>query len=198
MKILLDCSVDKIKRYSEKYNHDFYQLRTPLTKYKITEDMPYGLDNGCFSDFRYETWQRLLREAREIKPLFCCLPDVVGSAVRTSDLFDYFKEETEGLPRALVLQDGIANVHINFKEIDAVFVGGSDKFKLSKECQEAVRAAKTLGKWVHLGRCNGARVKQWVGVADSLDGSGISRFDKTLERLLAEIKNVEQQEVMFA
>jgi len=39
--------------------------------------------------------------------VFVSLPDVVGDAARTLDLFDIFKEITEGVPRALVIQDSV-------------------------------------------------------------------------------------------
>ena len=45
-----------------------------------------------------------------------------------------------------------------------------------------------LGKWVHVGRVNTApRVKNWLGLADSIDGSGISKYDHMLENVLEAI-----------
>ena len=188
MRIMLDCSPAKIAEYTIKYDFEFWQLRTPLTQYKIA-GVPYGLDNGCFAKFEKDTWRRLLIQARETKPVFVCLPDIVGNARRTLDLFDAFLEETKGLPRALVLQDGIGNYRIPFNELDAVFVGGSDDFKISSEAFDACKAAKMCDKWVHVGRVNTAkRVMQWIGLADSIDGSGISRFDHMLEDVLRAIR----------
>ena len=187
VKIMLDCSPAKIHAYREKYGVDFWQLRTPLTQYKIA-GVPYGLDNGCFSVFHKKTWRNLLKQAREIKPVFVCLPDIVGDARRTLDLFDAFIDETEGLPRALVLQDGIGNYPIPFKQMDAIFIGGSDDFKTSQEAFNAAKAAKMLDKWVHAGRVNTAkRVLQWIDYADSIDGSGISRYDHMLEDVIRAI-----------
>jgi hypothetical protein len=194
MKIMLDCSPSKIAEYKIKYDFDFWQLRTPLTQYKLA-GVPYGLDNGCFAKFEKNAWRRLLGEARETKPVFVCLPDIVGDARRTLDLFDAFFDETESLPRALVLQDGIANHEIPFNKIDAVFVGGSDNFKISTEAFNACKAAKMCDKWVHVGRVNTAkRVMQWVGLADSIDGSGISRYDHMLEDVLRAIRGEETQQ----
>lgn len=127
----------------------------------------------------------MLEQARENRPIFVCLPDIVGDARRTLDLFDFFLEQTEGLPRALVLQDGISKNSIPLRYMDAVFIGGSDEFKVSTEAFNAAKAAKMADKWVHVGRVNTAkRVMDWIGKADSLDGSGISRFDHTLEDVL--------------
>ena len=185
---MLDCSPKKIKEYSERYNYEFWQLRTPLTGYQLS-GAPYGLDNGCFKEFKKKKWLSLVDQAYENRPVFVCLPDIVGDARRTLDLFDAFKHDTIALPRALVLQDGIGNFKIPFDDIDAVFVGGSDNFKISSEAINACKAAKMLDKWVHVGRVNTAsRVRNWIGLADSIDGSGISRYDHMLEDVLMAIR----------
>lgn len=189
---MLDCSPNKIKEYRERYKYDFWQLRTPLTRYSLA-GVPYGLDNGCFSRFEQKTWERMLIEAEKHRPKFVCLPDIVGDAARTLDLFEAFKPITSGLPRCLVLQDGISNHRINYNDLDAVFVGGSDNFKISQEAMNACRAAKMLGKWVHVGRVNtAARVKNWIGLADSIDGSGISKYDHMLENVMAAISGADE------
>ena len=200
MKIMLDCSPKKIQEYREKYNVDFWQLRTPLTQYALA-GVPYGLDNGCFSVFHEQRWLRLLADARKTKPVFVCLPDIVGDARRTLELSKYFYDATNGLPRALVLQDGIGDFSIDWENLDAVFVGGSDAFKVSGEAMSACKAAKILGKWVHVGRVNTAnRVEKWIGIADSIDGSGISKYDHMLESVLSIIDGTHdklKQEKLF-
>lgn len=189
MKIMLDCSPAKILEYRERYNWDFWQLRTPLTCYARAPGIPYGLDNGCFKEFRRDAWERLLDEAETDRPVFVTMPDIVGDAQRTSELFKHFQFRCNGYPRALVLQDGISRVAIEWDAISAVFIGGSDAFKISAEAFAAARTAKMLGKWVHVGRVNTApRVRNWLGLADSLDGSGISRFDERLEEVLEAIR----------
>ena len=194
MKIMLDCSSKKIHEYRDRYGVDFWQLRTPLTAYALAS-VPYGLDNGCFKRFNKKTWERLLDEAEENIPKFVCLPDIVCDAARTLDLFDAFEIKTNGLPRALVLQDGIANHRIPWDKMAAVFVGGSDAFKTSDEAMNACRTAKMLGKWVHVGRVNtAARVNYWKGMADSIDGSGISRYDHMLENVLAALSDTSTQQ----
>jgi hypothetical protein len=188
MKIMLDKSPKLLAEYSEKYAMDFWQLRTPLTQYALS-GRPYGLDNGCFSGALPPAWNRLLDEAETARPVFVCMPDFVGSARRTMDLFTYFEHRTNGLPRALVLQDGIGDVEIPWAKIDAVFIGGTDAFKIAPEAINAARCAKMLGKWVHVGRVNEAkRVRNWIGLGDSIDGSGISRFDHMLEDVIAAIR----------
>lgn len=194
---MLDCSPKKIHEYRERYGVDLWQLRTPLTKYALA-GVPYGLDNGCFKRFNEKTWNRLLIEAEENMPKFVCLPDIVGDAVRTLDLFKSFESRTSGLPRALVLQDGIGNHRIEWDKLSAVFVGGSDNFKISNEAINACKTAKMLGKWVHVGRVNTAeRVKNWIGLADSIDGSGISQYDHMLENVLRAISGGDNQELQL-
>jgi hypothetical protein len=184
MKIMLDCSPRKIAEYSKKYNHDFWQLRTPLTNNKLA-GVPYGLDNGCFSEFKEKAWLKLIRDAEQHHPVFITVPDIVGDAVRTLDLYKIFKRKLHGLPTCLVLQDGIGQHPIPWDELTAVFVGGTDKFKVSQEAMSACRVAKMLGKWVHVGRVNTiSRAEYWKDIADSIDGSGVSRFDERLEEVL--------------
>jgi len=195
-KLMLDLSPARIMELSEKHDHEFWQLRTPLTRYKLS-GRPYGLDNGCFSTFHEQTWLTLVEEAREQKPVFVCLPDIVGSAQRTSELADFYMGKLNGLPRALVLQDGIEKVHIEWRYYSAVFVGGSDAFKSSKECYDAVKAAKMLGKWVHVGRVNTRqRLEQWIGTADSIDGSGLCRFDHMLNAIVPMLKGEDPQHLI--
>ena len=195
MKIMLDNSPEQIKEKSLKFNHEFWQLRTPLTKYAINDSgRPYGLDNGCFARFKEHAWNRLLQEAEAKRPVFVCLPDIVGDARRTLDLFDMFERKTNGLPRALVLQDGIGQHAIPWNKIDAIFIGGTDEFKISPEAINAAKAARMLHKWIHVGRVNTvSRVNNWIDLADSIDGSGISRFDDRLQDVLTAIQRAHPQ-----
>ena len=196
---MLDQSPAKIAELTARYDYEFWQLRTPLTKYAFA-GKPYGLDNGCFSTFDKQTWLRMIGEARKASPIFACAPDIVGDAQRTVELFEQFYGDMLGVPKALVLQDGIGNVEIPWNRITAVFVGGSDNFKISAECRAACKAAKMLDKWVHVGRVNTAkRVRDWIGIADSIDGSGISMYDHMLEDVLHAIRGTHPQtELMVA
>lgn len=197
MKIMLDASPAKIVRYRKKYGDAIWQLRTPLTNYARAKDVPYGLDNGCFKSFDRVAWDRLLDQAEIDRPVFACLPDIVCDAQRTAELFQCFKQHTNSIPRALVLQNGIERVTIPWDELAAVFVGGDDNFKTSPEAIRAARTAKMLGKWVHVGRVNTARrVFNWLGLADSIDGSGISQYDHMLEDVLKAIEGKHPQHVI--
>lgn len=197
MKIMLDCSPAKIAEYTERYKHPFGQLRTPLTQYARAKGIPYILDNGCFAKFDRPVWNTLLEEAEMDPPLFACLPDVVGDAQRTIELFEHFKAFTNSIPRGLVLQDGIERVTIPWDDVHGVFIGGTDAFKVSPEAFRAAKTAKMLGKWVHVGRVNTPkRLRYWLDLGDSIDGSGISRFDQMLEDVLLEIQGLHPQAAM--
>jgi hypothetical protein len=195
MKIMLDCSPAKIAEYRERFAYDFWQFRTPLTNYAAAEGVPFGADNGFFAKPNVDTWLRWLgRIETGERPIFVALPDIVGDAMRTLELFEYFKLRTNELPRALVLQDGIERVRIPWDDLDAVFIGGSDRFKYGTEAIRAATTAKILGRWVHVGRVNtAARVDNWLGLADSIDGSGISRFDHMLIDVLSAISGEHPQ-----
>lgn len=194
---MLDVSPGKLVEYRARYAADFWQLRTPLTRYARAEGIPYGLDNGCFGRFERAAWERLLDDADNDRPVFVTLPDIVGDAQRTIELFEAFWTRTQELPRALVLQDGIERVPIPWSDIVAVFIGGSDRFKTSPEAMAAARTAKMLGKWVHVGRVNTAsRVRAWLGLADSCDGSGVAMYDHMLEDVLAAVTGTHPQQAL--
>ncbi len=197
MKIMLDLSGAMISDREKKFDMPFWQLRTPLTGNALT-GRRYGLDNGCFTEFREKTWRRMVEEARHTPPVFVSLPDVVGDARRTLELFEHFKDATVGVPRALVLQDGIGNFAVPWDDIAAVFVGGSDQFKIASECVNVCRAAQIMGKWIHVGRVNTIdRLNNWIGLADSIDGSGISRYDHMLSKVVDLIKGNHPQEALL-
>jgi hypothetical protein len=195
---MLDCSPAKIAAYRSKFDHDFWQLRTPLTNYARAPSVPYGLDNGCYKSFDEKAWRRLVDLAVDDRPVFVCMPDIVGDASRTLELFEHFKLLTNGLPRALVLQDGINHVRIPWDDLAAVFVGGSDQFKFSAEAMNTAKTARILGRWVHVGRVNtAARVRNWIGLADSCDGSGMSMYDHMLIDVLSQIRGDHPQPQLF-
>ena len=188
MLIMLDCSVAKIEEYSKRYEYAFGQLRTPLTQYCRAPGTVLGVDNGCFTRFDQRGWRRLIGQSAGDPLLkFVTLPDVVGDAMRTVELFDIFaKSLPDGVPRCLVRQEGIDRVRIPWDRVDAVFVGGGDSFKCSPAAVNACRVAKMLGKWVHVGRVNSFdRAAAWAELAESCDGSGMSRFDNRRHAVLA-------------
>lgn len=157
------------------------QLFTPLTR--RLPQRPYArfaIDNGAFSRFDRDGFLRILEKHKDRRDLcrFVALPDVVGSARRTLEAFDHWHSILEGWPRALVAQDGIENLPIPWAQIDAIFIGGTTKFKMGKDAADVIRTAKILGKWVHAGRVNTpGRLEYFDNLgADSIDGTGLARY----------------------
>jgi len=159
------------------------QLLTPLTRYRLRDAaLPWAIDNGAFSGFDQEAFTSLLeREAHHrSRCLFVVLPDVVGSARRTLEVFDIWRrhEFMRGWRRALACQDGQEHLPIPWDDISAVFIGGSTQWKCGEHAVHIIRAAQALGKWVHVGRVNGA--ERWKHFEDlgvnSVDGSGLARY----------------------
>ncbi len=164
------------------------QLFTPLTRrLPKRSEARFAIDNGAFSKFDREGFLRILEKHKERRELcrFVAIPDVVASARRTLEAFDHWHGILDGWPRALVAQDGIENLPIPWNAIDAIFIGGSTKFKLSKDAADVIRTAKILGKWVHAGRVNTpGRLEYFDDLgADSIDGTGLARYSWMREKI---------------
>jgi hypothetical protein len=160
------------------------QLKTPAAGYALWADV-WGADNGGFKGFNEEAFRRMLTRLKPHRATcrFVAVPDVFlpdvhrGDARRTLEVFLLLEHDLRPWPRALVLQDGIEDLEIPWGKLDAVFVGGSDSFKGSAEAMACAKAAKILGKWVHVGRVNTPeRFDRWQGIADSCDGTGLAKF----------------------
>lgn len=121
-------------------------------------DVVWAADNGCFARPATYTNVGYLRwlDARPRNALFAAAPDVVGdwrgTLKRSKPML--LRIRLLGFKAALVLQDGAYTASIPWDELDAVFVGGSTKFKLSPVARGCVRAARERGKWAHMGRVN--------------------------------------------
>ena len=158
------------------------QLLTPLTRYRLRDpSRPFGIDNGRFSPgWQEASFMSLLeREAvNRARCLFVTVPDVVGSARRTLEVFEHWKGRLQGWKLALACQDGQEHLPIPWDDIAAVFIGGSTNWKCSQHSTHIIQAAQALGKWTHVGRVNhGDRWSHFdkLGV-NSADGSGLARY----------------------
>ncbi len=144
--------------------------------------VPWAADNDAFNGFDVASWRKMMAAIDGVQGCrFCTAPDVVGDAAATGDLFVEYAPEIRaaGLPVALVLQDGITSVP--WRELDAVFVGGTTDFKLGPDAARIVREARTRGKWVHMGRVNTVRRIRYAATigCDSFDGTQWSRWRDT-------------------
>lgn len=157
------------------------QLLTPLTRYRLRDaSKPWAIDNGAFAKFDGKAFLSLLKreESNRDGCRFVTVPDVVGSARRTLEVFDYWQPGLAGWPLALACQDGQEILPIPWTQITAVFLGGSTNWKCGPHATHIIKAAQAMGKWVHVGRVNDpGRFDHFdkLGV-DSIDGTGLARY----------------------
>jgi hypothetical protein len=148
---------------------------------------PWAIDNRAFTGFDADAFLALLKRYTPHRDhcLFVTVPDVVGSARRTLEVFERWAPRLVGWPLALVCQDGQENLPVPWDAINAVFIGGSTNWKGSDSVVQIVQAAQLLGKHVHVGRVNA--VGRWkhfeeLGV-DTIDGTGISQYSHMREAI---------------
>jgi len=187
MKFLIDTQQDTLRRRMQASELILGQLLTPLTGYSDWGGI-YAIDNGAFSGFPAEKFQRLLerQDSRKADCLFVTCPDIVGAGQRSIELFKRRSRWiSDGWKVAMVAQDGMEDLEIPWDEMDAVFIGGGDPWKDSKAAADIVRTAKTLGLWVHIGRVNTPRrFEHFLQLgADSCDGSGVAMYDHMLQKI---------------
>lgn len=165
------------------------QLLTPLTRFTLRDpSRPWAIDNGAFSNFNPKAFLSLLERESHHKTdcLFVALPDMVGAAQRTLELFKLWKPRLQGWKVALVCQDGLETLPIPWDDLDAVFIGGSTAWKVSGHAANIITAAQVhFGKWVHVGRVNDPnRWKHFEDLgADSCDGTGLARYTHMREAI---------------
>lgn len=180
MIVLLDTSQD-LKTCAAELGCEVGQLLTPLTRYTLRQpELPWAIDNGAYAHFDERAFVAQLKREDERKHgcRFVTAPDVVGSARRTLEVFEAWHGRLDGWKIALAIQDGQESLPIPWDAIGAVFVGGTTAYKTSPHVVHIIKAAKALGKWVHVGRVNDPARFEWcekLGV-DSVDGTGLSRY----------------------
>lgn len=138
----------------------------------------WAMDNFAFTGFDGDRFQQSLdRFVGMPGCLFVVAPDVWSDARATALLFDewYDPIKSKGYPIALAAQNGIERMSIPWGAIDAVFVGGDDKFKYSEFVAELVIEAHARRKWAHMGRVNSRGRWRYCKHAgfDSTDGTGM-------------------------
>jgi hypothetical protein len=192
MKLLLDISAARLAAMPpEMLQHFAGQMLTPLSRYRLVTEK-FAVDNGAFTKFRFAKFDSLLRRNevnRSKRCLWVAVPDVVGSARRTLEIWKYRRDLVpHGLwPLAFVCQDGAESLPIPWDELAAVFIGGTTAWKMSEHAAQIIKTAKILNKLVHIGRVNTPRRWRHFAAlgADTCDGSGIARFDWMLKRVIS-------------
>ena len=179
------------------------QLLTPLTNYANWGGV-FAIDNGGYTGFDSAKFKQVLTKSKphSDKCLFVAMPDVVGNARRTAEIFRYRYDlgwVVSGYKTALVAQDGLEDLDIDWRSVDAIFIGGGDPWKDSNSSLDIVRAAKIMEKHVHVGRVNTPRrfVRFHDIGADTCDGSGVVRYSHMLDAIKRELLGAESRETLF-
>jgi hypothetical protein len=158
-------------------------LTTPGTRYDVSQVKVFAVDNGCFGDNpSYPGDDGYLRflasmDKHRDRALFAAVTDVVGDGPATLALFPAMAKRIAeaGWPVALVAQDGMTADQIPWHDVDWLFIGGSDEWKLGMESAELIRVAKLEGCQVHVGRVNSLkRFSKFAAMGvDTADGTFI-------------------------
>lgn len=137
---------------------------------------PWCCDNGVYTGkFIKDKFINWLKGS--IKYIDTCkfvvAPDVLYNWKETLNQYPYWLEYLHfmGYPVAYAVQDG-QTVEM-LPDFDALFVGGSTKWKLSTDCILLIKEAQKRKKWVHVGRVNTLnRIGHCISLGvDSVDGT---------------------------
>jgi hypothetical protein len=144
--------------------------------------VPWAADNDGFNGVNESAFRAMLERLRGLPGcLFVAAPDVYCDAPATLANFARWRRELDGFPVALVAQNGMRPADVPWSEIDALFIGGDDAFKLGPAGERLARVARERGKWLHVGRVNTMRRLRYCATlrADSVDGSKWARWKAT-------------------
>lgn len=141
----------------------------------------WAMDNGAYSGFEADAFMRMLERFHGMGGCrFVACPDAVGDAYTTLEQWPFWSRVIRGVGfvPALVLQDGMLAAEIPWREVGAVFVGGTTEWKFSPQARDLCGYAKARGLWVHVGRVNSRkRIYEAARMgADSFDGGQYSMF----------------------
>lgn len=169
----------------------------------------HALDNGCFAQgdrFDPGNWLEWLASMRPYRTqcLFAVAPDVLGDAGATWERSAPYLPTIRqlGYRAALVAQDGFDPCAIDWTAFDALFIGGTDAFKLAEGGgYAAAMAARAHHKWLHLGRVNSLRRLRAARTSayDSADGTYV-KFgpDRNLPQVYEWLDEINGQGALFS
>lgn len=161
-------------------------LVTPRRRGRIAPLVESGMliaaDNDCFKRLDRTAYLKMLRALTPYADhvQWVTVPDVVANADATLTRWRIWRPVLRyyGLRAAYVAQDGNEHAPPPWDELDALFIGGSTRWKYGVHAERLMREAKERGKWVHVGRAHSAmrlRYLDALGVVDSVDSTAFSR-----------------------
>jgi len=179
--LLVHCSPATLERHR---HPALGVLSSPRTYYRRSEGIEnwrWAADNDAYSDWNPDRYRRMLDELAGLNGcLFVTAPDVVGDWQTTLERFGRWVGPLHelGLPIGYVLQDDQPADLVPWDDLAAVFVGGTDHWKMGEPARELVDEATRRGLWVHMGRVNGHRRLRYAKAigCDSVDGTSLSWF----------------------
>ncbi len=139
-------------------------IATPAAGNRIAAGVDWCADNSCFTPSRYPgddaylAWLAARRRFAD-RCVFATAPDVVADADATlaRSLAMLPRIRAVGYPVALVAQDGLEPAGVPWRDIDALYIGGSTGWKLGPAAAALAGHARRRGLWVHMGRVNSRR-----------------------------------------
>jgi hypothetical protein len=149
--------------------------------------MKWAADTGCFTmpeSFSQADYFLWLEKFPKRTCLFATAPDRLGDWIATRDVSRYVltKLSAFGYRPALVAQDGLEPVNVDWNLFDCLFIGGTTEWKESRHAEKLARETKRRGKWLHMGRVNSLRrmqiARDWG--CDSVDGTYLAFGRDTL------------------
>lgn len=189
---LIQSTPNLIKKSYGKYAKHTGVLIAPHSMRDLSDNtLVWAMDNACFVDYNPKKIVGMMRRYRGTKGcLFMTAPDVVSNHEESLLLFRMWLGTIQnyGYPVAFVIQNGATIENIPWGSIQAIFIGGDDKFKLSDEVIIIMKEAKRRGLWVHVGRINSKKrlwhfIKHFTEelghLIDSFDGGCYARFRDT-------------------
>ena len=141
-------------------DHSFGIMTTPGHKgipMGIKAGMWWAADNQAFTrgfdPDKFFPWLDGMTPYRNTC-LFIPVPDVVGNAAATLELFTKWREGS-WWPCAFVAQDGQEALEFPPAELwETLFLGGSSQWKMSDAAVHCIQRAQALDKRIHIGRVN--------------------------------------------
>ncbi len=190
MLLVSGLSGDWLRLY-QSYGANVGFLTTPRAKHSVetvlVAGVPYAMDNDCFVRFNRRAYEPFLERFQGVQPapLWVTAPDVFGNAAATLEQFEQWEPvlHGRGYPVALVAQDGLDRLTVPWERIEALFLGASNAWRFGDAAVSLMVEARRRGKWLHIGRVNSLDRMEWCARmgADSIDGSGFSRFGKLIK-----------------
>lgn len=182
-------------------------ITTPSQGNRLEEGWWFCVDNGCFTGSYPgdEDYLLLLKRLRHLAPwcLFVVAPDVPGNhfatLARSRDMLPRIRDL--GFPAAYAAQNLMdLDTWDPWDEIDCLFIGGTDAWKLGRSMATLAAVASSYGRWVHMGRVNSLKRYRYAAAigCDSVDGTYLVQApDKNLPDLARWRADVELQDPLL-